>query len=108
EIELMWSQHPSFGAPLVAPGMWIETGATQTETDDTLTDGDLLAGRHGSWPYAPGHEGDVDLSTVPDAATRRLVYLSGFEAGWARLVNDELGLAARLEWDVSVYPSAWL
>lgn len=108
-IEVMWSQHPSFGEPLVAPGMRIETGATVTETDDTLTDGDLQAGARGQWPHAPGRlRGDVDLSVVPDEATRRLVYLSGFELGWARLVNDALGLAARLEWDASVYPSAWL
>lgn len=108
EIEVMWSQHPSFGAPLVAPGTRIETGATRTETDDTLTDGDLVPGRQGEWPAAPGRDGEVDLTTVPDTATRRLVYLSGFDAGWARLVNDELGLAARLEWDAEVYPSAWL
>lgn len=108
-LELMWSQHPSFGAPLVATGTRIETGATVTETDDTLTDGDLVAGERGVWPYAPGQQGgDVDLSVVPDLVTHRLVYLSGFETGWARLVNDELDLAARLEWDATVYPSAWL
>lgn len=109
QLELMWSQHPSFGAPLVAPGTRIETGASVTETDDTLTDGDLAAGKRGSWPHAPGRDGrDIDLSVVPDAVTRRLVYLSGFDLGWARLVNDDIGLAARLEWDASVYPSAWL
>lgn len=108
-IEVMWSQHPSFGAPLIAAGTRIETGATVTETDDTLTDGDLAAGERSTWPHAPAQGGSaVDLSVVPDFATHRLVYLSEFETGWARLVNDDLGLAARLEWDASVYPSAWL
>ena len=108
-IEVMWSQHPSFGGPLVAAGTRIETGAKVTETDDTLVHGDLQAGSRGQWPYAPGRlRGDVDLSVVPDIATSRLVYLSDFDLGWARLVNDQLGLAARLEWDARVYPSAWL
>lgn len=108
-IELMWSQHPSFGAPLVAPGTRIETGASITETDDLVTGGDLEPGTTGRWPHARGGDGsDVDLGVVPDLATARLVYLSGFESGWARLVNDDLGLAARLEWDAEVYPSAWL
>ena len=108
-IELMWSPHPSFGAPLIAAGTRIETGATRTETDDTLTDGDLVAGERSAWPSAPGKDGsDVDLSVVPDLRTHRLVYLSEFSTGWARLVNDDLDLAARLEWDASVYPSAWL
>lgn len=109
ELEVMWSQHPAFGAPLVAPGTRIETGARTTETDDTITGGDLVPGRRASWPHAPGADGsDVDLSVVPDLRTARLVYLSDFDTGWARLVNDELDLAARLEWDTSVYPSAWL
>lgn len=108
-IEAMWSQHPSFGAPLIAAGTRIETGAGVTETDDTVTDGDLAAGERATWPHAPGRDGGaVDLSVVPGESTRRLVYLSEFETGWARLVNDDLGLAARLEWDADVYPSAWL
>jgi hypothetical protein len=108
-IEVMWSQHPSFGAPLVAPGTRIETGATTIETDDLVADGDLRPGEPGVWPYALTRDGaEQDLSRVPDFPTHRLVYLSGFETGWARLVNDELDLAARLEWDADVYPSAWL
>lgn len=109
-IEVMWSQHPSFGEPLVAPGTRIETGATRTETDDTVTTGDLVPGEQRRWPHAPARDGgdDVDLSVVPPVSTSRLVYLSGFDVGWARLVNDELGLAARLEWDADVYPNAWL
>lgn len=108
-IEVMWSQHPSFGAPLVQAGTRIETGARVTETDDTIVDGDLAAGERSVWPHAPGQDGSaVDLSVVPDLPTHRLVYLSEFDTGWARLVNDEIGLAARLEWDTSVYPSAWL
>ncbi|GAB2617371.1 aldose 1-epimerase [Pseudactinotalea suaedae] len=108
-IEVMWSQHPSFGAPLVAAGTRIETGAGVTETDDTIADGDLAAGQRSTWPHAPAQDGSaVDLSRIPDFPTHRLVYLSEFETGWARLVNDAIGLAARLEWDTSVYPSAWL
>ena len=111
--DYMWCHHPSFGAPLIEPGVRITTSATSLVADAEI-DGDWnpleLGSRH-RWPVAAGRDGaDLDLSIVPPPEQRRSLvgYLSGFTSGAATILNPRIGLACTLSWPLEVYPYAWL
>lgn len=111
-IEVMWSHHPAFGAPLVGADTVIETAARTVLVDDVrdTPSADLVAAGVGAWPHAPGRDGTpVDLSRVPapEAGVDRLAYLSDFAHGHAAISNPRLGLRVHLDWDAAVLPYAW-
>ena len=61
-VEVMWSQHPAFGAPLVGPDTVIEADAETFLVDDVrdTRSGDLAPGARAAWPRVPGRrEGPV-------------------------------------------------
>ncbi|MFN2464104.1 MAG: aldose 1-epimerase [Candidatus Dormibacteria bacterium] len=111
-LEVMWVQHPAFGAPFIGPGCTVSGAATTIVVDDardTLS-GDLAVGARGSWPLVPGRHGeDVDLSRVPgeDQPCDRFAYLTGFSRGHMSIESPAVGLAVDLDWDASVLPHAW-
>lgn len=113
-IEVAWGHHVAFGAPFLGTSCRLDTGAATVAVDDTgeTPAGDLVPGARASWPYVPGRSGaSVDLREVPDPEqpTQRLGYLLDFgEQGRVALTNVRLGLSARLTWDATVMPYAWL
>ncbi|MHB8508379.1 MAG: aldose 1-epimerase [Candidatus Dormibacteria bacterium] len=112
-VEVMWGHHPAFGAPLISSACRLETAARTFVTDDErdMAAGDLRLGATSRWPHAEGRDGGtVDLRVLPaDGQTvERFGYLTDFERGWASLQNSDLALAADLEWDVRMFPHAWL
>jgi galactose mutarotase-like enzyme len=117
-IEVMWSQHPAFGAPLVGPDLVIETAARAFIVDDARdTPGtDVVPGARGTWPLVPGRgpalvDGSalVDVSRVPapGAGVDRMGYLGEFIHGHVALRNPALGLSVELDWDAATLPYAW-
>lgn len=112
-IEVMWGQHPAFGAPLIGPDTIIEAHAPSFVVDDVLdTPGrDLALGVHASWPHVPGRiAGEmVDVSRVPplDAGVDRMGYLTRFTRGHAAIRNPVFRLRVDLDWDAAVMPHAW-
>lgn len=107
-VEAMWSHHPAFGPPLLAPGARVACGATTVLVDDVrdTPSGDLLVGGTGTWPYAPSRTGgSVDLSVVPEPPADRFLYLADFERPYLSLSGG--GLTATVEWDLAVMPYAW-
>jgi galactose mutarotase-like enzyme len=110
-IEVMWSHHPAFGAPLIGPGCTVSTSARSFLADDVPLGefGDLHAGAVAAWPFAEARDGGVvDLSRLPQEPAARLGYLSDFEDG-ARisLTNPEIGITVDLRWDETAMPYAW-
>lgn len=110
DAEVAWVQHPAFGPPLVV-GASIETSAGRLRADAHIP-GDLLrAGGAWAWPHAEDGAGrPLDLRRLPGADEPRAVFgwLEGFARHEAAIVNDRLGLAARLRWSGDVWPCAWL
>ncbi|TDD63788.1 aldose 1-epimerase [Jiangella aurantiaca] len=92
-VEVMWSQHPAFGAPLVGPATRIETAARTIWLDPATP---------AAWP----NDG-FDRVPAPGSGVSRLAFLADFAEGRAGIVNDELGLRADLTWDTSLMPHAW-
>ena len=104
--EISWVSHPAFGTPLLEVGSRIETDAK------TLT---LEPGR---WPYNPANEvtelvkmkstkADIDLSVIPELPRDLFATLSGFEDGYAAIVNDRLDIGVLLSWDREIFPYVW-
>ena len=111
-VEVMWSHHPAFGAPLLGLGCTLSTSARTFVADDgPLGGGDLEPGATSAWPHAAGLDGrSVDLRVLPgpEQAVARLGYLTGFDGrAWMRLDNPGLGLSAEVGWDAAVLPHAW-
>jgi galactose mutarotase-like enzyme len=105
---ISWGHHPTFGAPLIAPGTRLEVPATSFEIDPAapVIVAGIAGAERGSWPAAAG----VDLSVVPPAGEPRavLAYLTGLTEGRYRIVNDGLGLGVELTWPLDLFPNVWL
>ena len=109
-VEVMWSHHPAFGAPLLAGGAVLDVPATTVIADDEAPGTMLQAGATSAWPKAQAADGgDVDLSVVPgpDETRAHLAYLTGFTEGRYTISNAELDLAVRVSWPLEVFPHAW-
>jgi hypothetical protein len=108
-IELMWSHHPAFGAPLVGPDCVITTGARTVLADDEAPGTLLAPGSRHPWPEACAAEGArLDLSRLPAAPASQLAYLTDFDTGWFAISNPRLGLGAGMRWPTEVFGHAWL
>lgn len=111
-VDVMWSQHPALGPPLLSAGATLTTSARTVIADDSrhTPSQDLLAGARGAWPYCPGPRGMTDVSRLPGpgAGIDRMAYLTGFDGDpWTRLASPRAGLAATLTWDGASFPHAW-
>lgn len=96
-VDVMWSQHPAFGPPLVGPGTSVEAPAGVVHS----ADGDA------AWPTLPGTGTDLRRVPPPRAGETRMAYLGDLGEGRVAVVNAELDLRAELSWDLSVMPYAW-
>ncbi len=66
EVEVMWSHHPAFGAPLLEAGSLLRAGCRAVQADDEGPGTLLGAGTRHRWPLATTPEGEtVDLGRVP-------------------------------------------
>jgi len=97
-IDVMWSQHPALGAPLVGPQTRVEVAAATVHTTDLAA---------GAWPTLPDTGEDLRQLPRPRSGVSRLAFLADFTDGHAAVVNDSLGLRADLTWDAARMPYAW-
>lgn len=109
--QCMWGHHPAFGAPLVAAGAAIYTGARRILTDDgfTASGNDLPLGVSFEWPACATRDGvSIDLSTMPasGSGTSRVLWLQDFRDAWYAIVNRSLPLGVGVRWDREVMPYA--
>ncbi len=110
-VDVMWVQHPAFGAPLIGPGARLELSARTVWADAELVDDILPPDGRWTWPIAADRAGrPVDLSLVPPPGEPRalLAYLEGFDRHEASIVNDRQGLRVSLRWCGDTWPLAWL
>lgn len=110
-MDCMWGHHPAFGAPLLSPDSFIDTGARLIETDDgyAAPGNDLPLGQAGRWPAIANRRGEpVDLSRppAPGSGHSRVLFLKDFENSWYAITNPVLGFGAGLVWDGRLFPYA--
>jgi hypothetical protein len=110
EIEVMWSHHPAFGAPLLDAGSVLSAGCRVVEADDEAPGTVLGAGTRHAWPIATAASGEeVDLSSIPSPQQGRaiLAYLLEFSSGYFAITNPHLALGVGLRWPLDVFDKAW-
>jgi hypothetical protein len=110
-VEVMWSHHPAFGAPLVEAGSLLRTGCKTVQADDQGPGTLLGAGSRHRWPMVTTIEGEaVDLGRLPGPGERRavLAYLLEFTSGYFAITNPRLKLGVGLRWPLDVFDKAWL
>lgn len=111
DVEVMWSQHPAFGAPFLEAGCLLSVPCKSFVADDR-TPGTLFpAGSQHSWPVALAADGrTIDLSRVPAPGEGRSVlgYLTGFTSGFFAITNPRLRLGVGVRWPLEVFDRAWL
>jgi hypothetical protein len=109
-IDVMWSHHPAFGAPLIEPGCVLAPRCRTFIADDRAPGAGLEPGARSAWPHAAlAGGGTIDLSVIPplDRPQSVLGYLTDFEAGEYTIANARIGLAATVRWPLDLYPHAW-
>ncbi len=108
-VSVMWGHHPTFGSDLLDGPFEIGTTARRVTVDDRFDLGlnPLRPGAAGEWPQVPGKAGPYDLSR-PESPMAAMAYLADFSSpsAWIRRLDDTI--AARLTWDGTVFPFAWL
>ncbi len=97
-IEILWGQHPTFGAPLIEAGTRIDlpAGATWAMQGES---------RHsGTWPASDGAANA--LGRVPDDAIdlHDFTRVDDLSAGWFAVSNDRRGAGVALRWDEKMFP----
>jgi hypothetical protein len=106
--EVMWVQHPAFGAPFVDEHSRLDFGATTLISDAEIM-GSFLTGDT-TFDARPGNTVDgVDLRHMPAAGSGVAVLgtLTDFDSGWCTITSPTAGFGIRLDWDATVFPHAW-
>jgi hypothetical protein len=107
---VVWGQHVTFGADLLAGPVRIEAGAARV-TACAIYDppaNPLTPGAAGDWPRLAGRRGDVSLSEPPEGAAA-LACLSDFgPEPWAEVHRIDGAVSVRLDWSADPWPLAWL
>ena len=111
-LPVAWLQHPTFGGPLLDGAKLIAPAKrVQVFKADDPSAMQLESGYDGTWPWVPerGTGKMRDCSIVPPAGSGfdHSVQLSGFEAGWGCVWNEQRRLGFAMEWDLATFPYAW-
>lgn len=111
-VDVMWSHHPAFGAPLLSADSIIDVPGATVLVDDITPPGhtDITPAASGRWPCVAAPDGGLtDLSRLPAGTetVSRMGYLTDLAEGSIHLRNPQLGAGALIAWDTAVMPHAW-
>lgn len=109
-IQFDYAHHPAFGGGLLEGPCTIETGAATFVNDFEAGAAGIEPNSRHDWPFVIRQNGDsIDLSMVPDGPGRSVFgWLTDFAEHSASVTNHQLGITARLDWDGTHLPFAWL
>ena len=101
DLDVMWGQHPMFGAPFLDEKCFVDMPASSFFD---AKDNPMLRMR---WPNTA--EG-VDLTRVDGPASRagKMIYVTDFSEGKYRLVSPTWKLAFEMNWDAEKFPYCWM
>lgn len=112
ELAYNWGHHPTFGAPLLEEGAWIDMpeGSVMVTPGDVYSETARYAnGQEQVWPHAI----DVNEETVNAARVLSIDSRTSdsfhviMAAGWVALRNPKLDLGISLAWNVEDFPFLW-
>lgn len=106
-VEFLWGHHPTFGAPLFAPGARIFVPRCQTVVSDHVpADARLAPGQRSAWPHMRSRNGEsIDISYVPGPKTNShdFVRIENLEDGWFSIVNPARNCGFALRFDPALF-----
>lgn len=103
-VEVMYVHHLAFGAPLVASGALLDTGARTVIADPEASDV-AVPGTTSSWPRLSN---GVNLREVPTGPRALMAYLTDFTEPYYAITNPALRLGVAVRWTPEPLPHAWL
>lgn len=109
-VDVLWCQHPTFGAPLIGRETTVDITACRVHPD--MPDDVPSTAEPPAWPtHRPVDGPEVDLSrlTEPRHDSSRLAFLGDFVEPQvtATVRNPELGLGVDVCWSTDDFPYAW-
>ncbi|MFT3988113.1 hypothetical protein [Aestuariivirga sp.] len=107
--DVMWGHHPTFGSDLLAGPVEIDCAGGRVTVDSYVISpaNPLVPGGEADWPVVAGRNGDFDLRhPVPGMSS--LAYLHDLKVPWISITRRDKAIAARLSWDDTLFPTAWL
>lgn len=109
-VDVLWCQHPAFGAPLIGPATTVEITGCVVHPD--MPDDVVPTDAPPSWPQhweVDGSQVDLSKLDADRSGGARLAFLGSFEDEQvrARIHNPELGLGVELAWSAREFPFAW-
>ncbi|MCZ7644231.1 MAG: DUF4432 family protein [Planctomycetota bacterium] len=100
DLEVLWGQHPTFGAPFVDPQAYVECAAkSYLESAD--------AREPKPWPQGPLADEDVRRVRPRESRQGKMCFLGELTDGRARLVSPSWKLAFEIGWDAARFPVVW-
>jgi hypothetical protein len=109
-LEVMWGQHPTFGAPFLGPDCVVDVPACQAYTQSYGEYPRLRQGGPQAWPYAQALDGtllDLSRTAPPESRTEDMLYLGQLEEGWYAFTDTARQVGFGMRWDVNVFPYLW-
>ncbi len=107
--EVMWVQHPGFGAPFIDGSCRLDFGAG-TLISDAEAPGTAFA-QDRSFDVSADAVTDFsrDVRSVPGPGSRSSAFgaLTDFSSGWFSIDSPNAGFGIRVDWDAAVFPHAW-
>jgi galactose mutarotase-like enzyme len=109
DCTVVWGQHVTFGADLLAGPVTLTTGAAGLAACASYDPpaNPLRPGATGRWPVLPGKSGPVDLSRPPEGAALLACLTDPGPTPWVQILRED-GLGLKLEWTADPWPLAWL
>lgn len=110
-VDLLWVEHPGFGAPFIDGGCRVDTGARRLIGNEPAAGTILAPDSIHQLPEAVAADGSpYDFSTVPGPEDVREVFavLTDFDEPFFAVTNPALGFGIGLRWDAGVLPHAWV
>lgn len=101
DLDVLWGQHPTLGAPFLNPECVLECSAT------SYFAGDEDPPLRRKWPAEVAGE-NLARSRPKTARKTKMLYLTDFAAGRARVVSPPWKLAFELAWDAARFPYLWV
>jgi hypothetical protein len=109
-LEVMWGQHPTFGAPFLDEHCVLDVPACNAYTQQYGEYPRLRAGGPQPWPFARGVDGsDMDLSRIasPSSRTEDMMYLGDLSDGWYAFTNTQQKVGFGMRWSLETHPYLW-
>jgi galactose mutarotase-like enzyme len=110
--QVAWVHHPVFGLPFAGHPAHITAGARRLVTDAERPGDILPADTVLELPIIrlPDGRSVRHVGALPSPHESRSVFaaLTDFDAGEFTIVNSDLRVGVRVEWDTAVFPYAWV